>query len=191
MILIEIPERPLSSVHHQGYGRRAYDPRAKDKRRIRTWMRQQYEGKMIEGAVSIRMDFYLAHPKSTSKKKVEMMLEDKIQHTKTPDTSNLYYLYENCLKNLVIKDDCQVVEFTAKKWYCRPSHEKTIIKIYPSKEEIVMPLRKGTSRKVIGSNIKEMERSEHPKDQSIAAALNEARESGAKIPKKKITKKKG
>ena len=47
-----------------------------------------------------------------------------------------------------------------------------------------MPLKKGTSKKTIGKNIAEMEKSGHKKSQSIAAALNEARESGAKIPKK-------
>lgn len=48
-----------------------------------------------------------------------------------------------------------------------------------------MPLKKGKSRATIGSNIKEMEAAGHPKNQAIAAALNEARKSGAKIPKKK------
>ena len=48
-----------------------------------------------------------------------------------------------------------------------------------------MPLKKGTSKKTIGKNIKEMEESGHPKNQILAAALNEARKSGAKIPKKK------
>lgn len=48
-----------------------------------------------------------------------------------------------------------------------------------------MPLSKGKSKKVIGKNIKEMEASGHPKNQSIAAALDTARKSGAKIPKKK------
>ncbi len=52
-----------------------------------------------------------------------------------------------------------------------------------------MPLKKGSSRKIIGENIKEMERSGHPKKQAIAASLHEARKSGAKI-KKKPTKKK-
>ncbi len=47
-----------------------------------------------------------------------------------------------------------------------------------------MPLHKGKSKKVIGENIKEMEESGHPKKQAIAAALNNARKSGAKIPKK-------
>jgi hypothetical protein len=51
--------------------------------------------------------------------------------------------------------------------------------------EISMPLAKGTSKKTIGSNIAEMEASGHKKSQAVAAALNEARKSGAKIPRKK------
>jgi hypothetical protein len=48
-----------------------------------------------------------------------------------------------------------------------------------------MPLKKGKSKAIIGKNISEMEKAGHPKNQAIAAALNEARKSGAKIPKKK------
>ena len=48
-----------------------------------------------------------------------------------------------------------------------------------------MPLKKGKSRATVGRNIREMEASGHPHDQSVAAALNQARKSGAKIPKKK------
>lgn len=48
-----------------------------------------------------------------------------------------------------------------------------------------MPLKTGRSKKVIGENIAEMEKSGHPKAQAIAASLNQARKSGAKIPKKK------
>ena len=51
-----------------------------------------------------------------------------------------------------------------------------------------MPLKKGTSKKTIGKNIAEMEKSGYPRNQSIAAALNEARESGSKISKKKAKK---
>ena len=51
-----------------------------------------------------------------------------------------------------------------------------------------MPLKHGKSRKVIGSNIKEMEQAGHSREQSIAASLNEARKSGAHIPKKKHRK---
>ncbi len=45
-----------------------------------------------------------------------------------------------------------------------------------------MPLLPG--KKNIGKNIKEMEASGHPHDQSVAASLNEARKSGAHIKKK-------
>lgn len=48
-----------------------------------------------------------------------------------------------------------------------------------------MPLKKGKSQKTISFNIKEMEASGHKKSQAIAAALNEARKSGAKIKKGK------
>lgn len=47
-----------------------------------------------------------------------------------------------------------------------------------------MPLKKGKSKKTIGTNIKEMEASGHPKNQAIAASLSEARKSGANIPKR-------
>ena len=48
-----------------------------------------------------------------------------------------------------------------------------------------MPLQHGKSKKIIGKNISEMEKSGHKPSQAIAAALNEARKSGAKIPRKK------
>lgn len=48
-----------------------------------------------------------------------------------------------------------------------------------------MPLTKSGSKKAIKSNIEEMQKAGHPHDQAVAAALNTAREAGAKIPKKK------
>jgi len=48
-----------------------------------------------------------------------------------------------------------------------------------------MPLVKGKSKKTISKNIKEMRHSGYPEKQAVAASLNQARKSGAKIPKKK------
>ncbi len=48
-----------------------------------------------------------------------------------------------------------------------------------------MPLIKSKSKENIGKNIKAEEASGKGKKQSIAIALNVAREAGAKIPKKK------
>ena len=46
-----------------------------------------------------------------------------------------------------------------------------------------MPLKKGSSKAIISSNIKEMVKSGHPKKQAVAAALDTARKSGANIPR--------
>ena len=48
-----------------------------------------------------------------------------------------------------------------------------------------MPLKKGTSQKIVSSNIGELVGSGRPKKQSIAIALDAARKSGARIPKKR------
>lgn len=48
-----------------------------------------------------------------------------------------------------------------------------------------MPLKKGKSKETISSNIREMIESGHPKNQAVAASLNQARKSGAHLPKKK------
>jgi hypothetical protein len=50
-----------------------------------------------------------------------------------------------------------------------------------------MPLTKGKSKKTVSKNISEMMHSGYPQKQAIAASLNQARKSGAKIkkPKKK------
>lgn len=51
-----------------------------------------------------------------------------------------------------------------------------------------MPLRKGTSRKVIGENIKTEMNAGKPRKQAIAIGLSEARQSGAKIKKPRAPK---
>ena len=48
-----------------------------------------------------------------------------------------------------------------------------------------MPLLQGKSKKIISRNISEMIKSGHKRSQAIAAALSQARKSGAKLPRKR------
>ena len=52
------------------------------------------------------------------------------------------------------------------------------------RKESVMSLKRGTSRETIGHNIKTEKKAGKSQKQSVAIALNQARKSGAKIPKK-------
>lgn len=47
----------------------------------------------------------------------------------------------------------------------------------------IIPLKKGKSKAVVSQNISEMVKAGHPQKQAVAAALNQARKSGAKIPR--------
>jgi hypothetical protein len=53
-----------------------------------------------------------------------------------------------------------------------------------ARQEHIMPLKRGTSKETVSDNIKTEKRHGKPQKQAVAIALNQARKSGAKIPRK-------
>jgi hypothetical protein len=61
---------------------------------------------------------------------------------------------------------------------CRPDF------LQIDRKEKIMPLKKGTSKATVSHNVKTEAKHGKPHKQAVAIALNQARKSGAKIPKK-------
>ena len=82
---------------------------------------------MLEGRLSINIIAYLKIPKSTSKAKVEEMLENKISPTKKPDVDNIAKSILDAMNNFVFKDDNQVSKISIEKRFAL--EEKAVIEV--------------------------------------------------------------
>ncbi|MBU5424983.1 RusA family crossover junction endodeoxyribonuclease [Tissierella pigra] len=72
----------------------------------------------MEGYLKIEMIFFMPIPKSTSKKRKELMLQRKILPDKKPDYDNMAKAISDALNNIAYKDDNQIVEAHIYKFYC-------------------------------------------------------------------------
>ena len=112
------------------YTGRAYTP-TKTKnyeylvRQIFVYKYPQY--KPIEGRVTMTIIAYFEIPKSTSKAKVEEMLENKISPTKKPDVDNIAKSILDAMNNFVFKDDNQVSKISVEKRFAL--EEKAVIEV--------------------------------------------------------------
>lgn len=110
-------------------GKYAFSPRFREKQHHQWEVASQYKGELIEGPVSIQMEFYMPIPSSTSKKLRAKMLENGVPHIKKPDLDNCAKYACDCVKGLIFKDDNQVVYLRASKCYAEnPKSFITILK---------------------------------------------------------------
>ncbi len=80
---------------------------------------------LLDGAVRLTIAFYLPRPKSLPKRCVA--------HVKAPDTSKLIRSTEDALSGIVYRDDSQVVEIVAGKFYAAPtSPPHCIVRVEPT-----------------------------------------------------------
>ncbi|GIW49185.1 MAG: phage protein [Caloramator sp.] len=84
------------------------------------WVKLCYQTqtkKKFEREVHARIDAYFQIPKSTSKKKAELMEEKEIRPTKKPDVDNIAKIILDSLNGIAYKDDSQVVSCLVCKYY--------------------------------------------------------------------------
>lgn len=116
--MLEINHDPVPWAAHKGYGRRAYNPRFKEKQFYQWQIRAQYNRmEPIQGPVRLVCTFHMPIPKGISKTRKNQMLNGILHHITKPDCSNLIKFCEDTLKEIVISDDNQVVEIETRKIY--------------------------------------------------------------------------
>jgi len=85
---------------------------------IKSCFIQKYpDFKLIENPVSMRIEICQDIPKSTSKKKKEMMKNGDICPAKKPDLDNVIKCFFDSLSGLVYHNDNQVYAIEAEKYY--------------------------------------------------------------------------
>lgn len=128
MLTLQIYGKPEPAVHHRGFGRHSYNPKGIQQERVRWQMKSQFHGELITYPIKVEMFFFLKVPKHLSCIRRKEMLAQNISHDKRPDTSNLFYFYENCLKGVVITDDCIIRRIEGEKLW--GIEEKVTINIH-------------------------------------------------------------
>jgi Holliday junction resolvase RusA-like endonuclease len=128
-IVINSPPQAQGRPRFVIRGRRgfAFDPH-KDKK---NWYRLQiseYIPKIITTPINIKITFYMPIPKSTSKKKQELMAHNKIKHQKKPDLDNMLKFVLDSMNDIVFRDDSQIWHIECLKKYSRDPRVEIIVR---------------------------------------------------------------
>lgn len=98
---------------------------------IRQYFKIKYpKFEMIEGRLQVVIVAYLKIPKSTQKKKIESMLENKESPIKKPDIDNIAKVILDAMNGFVFKDDNQVSKITVEKRYAIQERVDIIVEEY-------------------------------------------------------------
>lgn len=119
-------ERPRVNM----YTYRVYTPnKTKDYEfLVQQYFRMQYpKYETLKGRISINIIAYLKIPQSTSKTKVQEMLENKISPTKKPDVDNIAKSILDAMNGLAFEDDNQVSKISVEKRFAL--EEKAVIEV--------------------------------------------------------------
>jgi len=132
-----IPGKPMGKQRPRfsSFGKftKVYTPKEtldKEKEIKKLFLQKYPKHDTIESAIKVEVIAYMYIPKSTSKKKKQMMLNDDIKSIIKPDVDNIAKLILDALNGLAFKDDKQIVELVCYKRYSdEPRSEITIERI--------------------------------------------------------------
>jgi Holliday junction resolvase RusA-like endonuclease len=109
---------------------RMYDPKKSSdfKNYVRLVAADHRPDKPLEGPILVAVKVYKKIPKSFSKKKKAAAEAGQLRPTSKPDVDNYAKSIKDALKNVIWKDDSQVVDLHISKWYSEtPRVEITIV----------------------------------------------------------------
>lgn len=102
-----------------GKGIRLYDPKKTTdyKMLVNIKAKEQWRSGPLEGALEVKLDIYMQIPKRTSKKRTIMKEQGAIRPTVKPDIDNYTKGILDALNGVTWKDDSQIVNLIANKYY--------------------------------------------------------------------------
>lgn len=104
------------------------DPKGqKDEDNIRMHAEKVRPEKLIEGPIHLRAYFYLPIPKSFSKKKINLAINQSIVPTTRPDLDNYIKNILDACNKIIWRDDSQIVALHSSKYYSDVPRTEIII----------------------------------------------------------------
>lgn len=132
MVSFTVPGEPKGKGRPRMGKGFAYTP--KDTVNYENWVKTCFlnqriigDNSVIEGEIMATIHCYYSIPKSTSKKKRELMILDKIRPTKKPDLDNIAKIILDSLNGIAYKDDSQVVGLNISKYYSENPRVEVIL----------------------------------------------------------------
>lgn len=132
MIILKIDGPPVPYAAPRKGKHHFYNPRHKVKEQYQWQIRSQWQNEPIQEPLVAEIICHMPIPKNTSKKRRLQMLNGVIRHDKKPDKDNLTKFVLDCIKGIVIRDDCQIDDGRTVKIYSEKPG--TVIKLIPYSE---------------------------------------------------------
>lgn len=107
---------------------KAYNPSKLTEKMIKWQLGPQAPKDPLQGAIGMDLLFYLPIPKHVSKTTRNLMINGAIRPIVRPDFDNLAYVVTNSMKNLIYRDDSQVVRCLIEKYYSE--NPRTVIRVW-------------------------------------------------------------